>query len=191
MNAAIHDSADVEAGASVGAGTRVWRNVHIRAGAKVGKECVIGGGAFIDTDVQIGDRVKIENNAMLFAPARVEDGAFIGPGACLTNDPRPRAVTPDGQPKDQADWHPDGVVVGEGASVGAMSVVLPGVVIGPWSMIGAGATVTRDVPAHGLAVGNPARLVGWACLCGRTLDDQLICSCGRTYEKATDGLVLV
>ncbi len=191
MSAQIHSTAEVEAGAVVGEGTLVWRHVHIRSGARIGKGCVIGGGAFIDAGVVVGDRVKVENNAMVFAPAELHRGAFIGPGACLTNDRRPRAVTPEGESKDSSDWEAEGVVVGEGASVGAMAVVLPGVTVGSWSLIGAGATVTRDVPDHGLAIGNPARLAGWVCRCGRRLGDDLLCSCGLRYERTEAGLALV
>ncbi len=191
MSALIHPTAEVEPGAEVGEGTRIWRNVHVRTGAKIGKDCVIGGGAFIDTGVTVADRVKIENYAMVFAPAQLDRGAFIGPGACLTNDTRPRAITPEGDLKEAADWQPEGVIVGEGASVGAMAVVLPGVRLGAWSLVGAGSTVTRNVPDHGLAFGNPARVAGWVCRCGRRLEDSLRCSCGRRYERTEVGLVLV
>jgi acetyltransferase-like isoleucine patch superfamily enzyme len=163
----------------------------VRSGAEIGRDCVVGGGVFIDTGVEVGDRVKIENNAMLFSPAVVGDGALIGPGACLTNDRSPRAVAPDGTLKTRSDWEPAGVVVGEGAAVGAMAVVLPGVSIGPWAMVGAGATVVRDVPAHGLVLGSPARQVGLVCRCGERLSESLLCTCGRSYEATEAGLRLL
>ena len=186
----VHPTAEVEEGASIGEGSFVWRNAHIRTGASIGDGCVVGGGAFVDTGVRVGNRVKIENQAMLFAPAQVDDGVFIGPGACLTNDVRPRAVTPEGEPKRTNDWEPHGVEIRRGASIGAMAVVLPGVVVGAWAMVGAGAVVTSDVPSHALFFGNPARFRGWICRDGLALPKSLRCVCGRTYERIGAGLEL-
>lgn len=185
----IHPTADIESGATVGSGTTIWRWAHVRSTARIGSNCLIGSGVYIDSDVVVGDRVKIENHAKLFRPARIGDGVFIGPGACLTNDRAPRAVNSDGSPKGCDDWTAVGVIVEEGASIGAMVTVLPGVSIGRWAMVGAGSTVTRDVAAHALAVGNPARRIGWVCACGERLDSSLACSCGRTHRMSADGTV--
>ncbi|MBC7225043.1 MAG: N-acetyltransferase [Anaerolineae bacterium] len=156
--------------ASIGPGTRIWHHAQVREGAVVGAECVLAKGVYVDRDVRIGDRVKVQNYASLYHGTTVEDGAFIGPYACLTNDRFPRAVTSDGKLKGDADWEVGEVRIGRGASVGAGAVILPGVEVGPWAMVGAGAVVTRSVPAHALVVGNPARLVGAVCRCGRTVE---------------------
>ena len=97
---------------------------------------------------------------------------FLGPGVIITNDKLPRAINPDGTLKVDADWEVGPVTIRQGAAVGARAVVLPNVTIGRWAMVGAGAVVTRDLPDHGLAVGNPARLVGYVCSCGRRLVER-------------------
>jgi len=182
----IHPSAEVSSEAQIGAGTRIWHQAQVQERAVVGSDCIIGKGVYIDFDVLIGDRVKIQNYASVFHGAQIESGVFIGPYACILNDKNPRAITPDGKLKGDADWQVGGVVIRYGAAIGAAAVVLPGVVIGRWALVGAGAVVTRDVPDHGLVQGNPARLVGYACDCGRHLehgDDAWHCpACGRTYD---------
>jgi UDP-2-acetamido-3-amino-2,3-dideoxy-glucuronate N-acetyltransferase len=167
----IHDTAEVSEQARLGEDTRVWHHAHVRENARVGSQCIIGKDVYIDRDVVIGDRVKIQNGAYLYYGATLEDGVFIGPGVCLTNDKYPRAITPSGDLKGDEDWEVSPITVKCGASLGARAVVLPGVVIGRCAMIGAGAVVTRDVPDHGLAQGNPARLVGFVCTCGRRLTE--------------------
>lgn len=165
----IHSTAEVSSQASVGAGTCIWHQAQVREGAHVGAECIIGKNVYVDFDVVIGNRVKVQNNALLYHGVTIEDGVFIGPAVCLTNDLRPRAVNIDGQLKSDADWEVGTILIREGASIGARAVVLPGVTIGPWAMVGAGAVVTHDVPAYGLVVGIPARLVGYVCRCGARL----------------------
>jgi UDP-2-acetamido-3-amino-2,3-dideoxy-glucuronate N-acetyltransferase len=167
--ALIHPSADVSPHAHIGEATRVWHHSQVREGARIGHSCTIGKGVYIDFDVTIGDLVKIQNGALIYHGATVEDGAFIGPNVCLTNDKLPRAIMPEGQLKGVADWKVGRVLIQHGASIGAGAVILPGVTVGPWAMVGSGAIVTKDVPAHGLVVGNPARLVGYVCACGHRL----------------------
>jgi UDP-2-acetamido-3-amino-2,3-dideoxy-glucuronate N-acetyltransferase len=188
----IHPTADVETGVTVGLRTRIWARSHLRRGVSVGNDCIIGENVFIDLDVRVGSRCKIQNNALLYHGAVLDDEVFVGPGACLTNDRYPRASTTEGALKADADWEVSGVVVERGAAVGAHAVVVGGVRIGAWSMIGAGAVVTRDVPAHGIVVGNPGRRIGWACRCGNRLDATLACgTCGRNHALSGDGLVEV
>jgi UDP-2-acetamido-3-amino-2,3-dideoxy-glucuronate N-acetyltransferase len=165
----IHSTAEVSPQAIIGPGTMVWARSHVREGARLGKNCIVGEGVYIDADVRIGDNVKIQNGALLYRRLTVADGAFIGPQACFTNDLHPRAVTPAGTLKTNQDWTPGESRVDVGASVGAAAVVLPGIHIGQWAMVGAGAVVTRDVPDHALVLGAPARQVGWVCACGERL----------------------
>jgi UDP-2-acetamido-3-amino-2,3-dideoxy-glucuronate N-acetyltransferase len=189
--ARIHPTAEVEPGATVGAGTSVWHLAHLRSGAVVGADCNLGRGVYVDGDVVIGDRVKVQNFALLYEPARIGDGVFIGPAVVLTNDLYPRAVTPDGALKTAADWHAVGVTLEEGCSLGARSVVVPGVTVGAWAMVAAGAVVTRDVPAYAFVAGNPGRPKGWVCRCGERLDPALRCPAdGSAYllVSEVDGL---
>lgn len=166
----IHPTAEVSAGAQLGAGTLIWHQAQVREGARLGNDCIVGKGAYIDFGVEIGDRVKIQNYALLYHGATIQDGAFIGPRACLANDRLPRAITPEGTLKSADDWQVGRITVGYGASLGAGAIVLPGVTIGRFAMVGAGAVVTHNVPDHGLVLGQPARLAGYVCRCGRRLE---------------------
>jgi acetyltransferase-like isoleucine patch superfamily enzyme len=163
----------------VGEGTRIWNEAQVREEARIGRDCVLGKGVYVDVGVLVGDRVKLENRVSLFRGARLQDDVFVGPHTCLLNDRFPRSVTPDGRLKVEGDWKAHGVSVGTGASIGGGCTVLPGVSIGAHAMVGAGSVVTRDVPAHGLVVGNPARLIGFVCSCGTRLSGLGPCpSCG-------------
>jgi len=165
----IHPTAEVSADASVGPGTRIWAYTHVREHARIGANCIVGEHVYVDADVQIGNQVKIQNAALLYRRLILEDGVFVGPQVCFTNDLRPRGVTPDGALKGADDWQAGLTRVGRGASLGARSTILPGLTIGAWAMVGAGAVVVRDVPDYGLVLGTPARLVGWVCPCGERL----------------------
>ncbi len=162
----IHPTADVSPEATVGDDTRIWSNVQVRPGAHIGTNCTIGRNAFVDLDVTVGQNVKIQNNASLYEGLRVSDGAFIGPHVVFTNDKIPRAITPTGQLKTTDDWVLGLTTVGYGAAIGAHSVIVTGINIGRWAMVGSGAVVTKDVPDHALVVGNPARIVGWVSAAG-------------------------
>lgn len=167
----VHPMAEVSPDAQVGAGTRIWRHVHVREHAVIGENCNIGKGVYVDAHVRIGSCVKIQNNVSLFEGLTVEDGVFIGPHVCFTNDAAPRAITPDGKLKSADDWQITPTLVKYGASIGAASVVVCGVTIGSFALIGAGSVVTRDVPMHGLVFGNPARLRGYVCRSAHRLID--------------------
>jgi len=187
----IQPTAEVSTEAEIGSGTRIWHHAHVREGARLGECCIVGKGAYVDLNVQIGSRVKIQNYALIYQGVTLEDGVFIGPHACLANDKLPRAITPDGALKGADDWQVGRTTVRYGASVGAGSIVLPGVTIGRFAMVGAGAVVTRDVPDFGLVVGQPARLVGHVCRCGQTLSRGVAgahwCArCQEAYELGAE-----
>lgn len=167
----VHPTAEVSSEAHIGAGTRIWRQAHIREYAIVGESCNIGKGVYIETHVRIGSRVKIQNYVSIFEGVTFEDGVFVGPHVCFTNDLLPRAITPDGRLKGAEDWEITPTLVKYGASIGAGSVILCGVTIGEFALIGAGSVVTRDVPPHTLVFGNPARPHGYVCRCARRLSN--------------------
>lgn len=165
----IHPTADVSPQASIGPGVKIWHQAQVREGARIGANCIVSKGVYIDFDVSIGANSKLQNGVCVYHGATLEDGVFLGPGVILTNDHLPRAINPDGSLKTAADWHVDPILVKRGASLGAGAVVLPGITIGEFAMIGAGAVVTHDIPAHALAYGNPARVRGYVCRCGQVL----------------------
>ena len=166
MTVRVHPTAEIEDGALVGDGVTVWHYAHIRAGATVGARTTVGKGVFVDHSVTVGDDCKVQNYAQLFHGVSVEDGVFIGPGAILANDLAPRAITPRGSMKTAADWTVLPTTIRHGASIGAGAIVLPGLEIGEWAMVAAGAVVTRSVPAHRLVIGTPAVITGTVCRCG-------------------------
>ncbi len=180
MNAEVfyHQNAIVEKGARIGSATRVWAFAHILPGAVIGEECNICDGVFVENDVVVGNRVTIKCGVQLWDGLRVADDCFIGPNATFANDPSPRSKK-----------YPAAFLqtqLKRGASIGANATILPGLVIGEWAMVGAGAVVTRSVPDYGLVRGNPARLSGWLCACGGKLDfaqgSRTQCPCGCGYE---------
>jgi UDP-2-acetamido-3-amino-2,3-dideoxy-glucuronate N-acetyltransferase len=165
----VHPEAEVSPEARVGVGTRIWRQAHIREFAQIGETCNIGKGVYIDARVQIGSRVKIQNHVSIFEGVTLEDGVFIGPHVCFTNDLAPRAITPTGELKGADDWEITPTLVKYGASIGAGAIILCGITIGEFALVGAGSVVTRDVAPHALVFGNPARQHGYVCRCARQL----------------------
>jgi acetyltransferase-like isoleucine patch superfamily enzyme len=178
----IHDSADVDASASIGEGATIWHLAQVRDGATIGAECVVGRGAYVGSGVSIGARSKLQNYALVYEPAVVEEGVFIGPGAVLTNDTYPRAISPQGDLLGADDWHAVGVVLRRGASIGARAVCVAPVEVGEWALVAAGSVVTTDVPAHALVAGAPARIVGWVGTDARRLHEE-----GDLLVSATTG----
>jgi UDP-2-acetamido-3-amino-2,3-dideoxy-glucuronate N-acetyltransferase len=188
-NVRVLPNADVDDRAKIGAGTTVWHLAQIREDAEVGADCVIGRGAYVGPGVIIGSNAKLQNYALVYEPARLADGVFIGPAAVLTNDTYPRAVTPEGRLKTGADWTAVGVVIGEGAAIGARAVCVAPVVVGRWALVAAGAVVVADVPDFALVVGVPARRVGWVGRAGVRLvadgDGRFVCpETGARYVES-------
>jgi acetyltransferase-like isoleucine patch superfamily enzyme len=158
----------------VGAGTRIWAFAHVMAGARLGRGCNVGDHAFIESGAVIGDGVTIKNNVLIWEGVTIAADVFIGPGVIFTNDQHPRSPRMAGvdavraRYADKKNWLLK-TKVGRGASLGAGCIILPGLNIGNYALVGAGAVVRREVPAHAIVVGNPGTLVGWACHCGQKL----------------------
>lgn len=163
MSAArVHETAVVDPGAVLGEDTRVWHFCHISEGARIGARCVLGQNVFVGPGVQVGDGVKIQNNVSVYAGVTIEDEVFLGPSCVFTNVLTPRAHV---ERKDEFGL----TRVGRGATIGANATIVCGHAVGQYALVGAGSVVTKDVPAHALVLGNPARRVGWACRCGEVL----------------------
>jgi UDP-2-acetamido-3-amino-2,3-dideoxy-glucuronate N-acetyltransferase len=180
----VHESAYVDAGAQVGAGTRIWHFVHVMPGAVIGRDCSLGQNVVVLNGTRIGDRVKIQNNVSIYEGVELEDDVFCGPSMVFTNVINPRSHVSRKHEYQRT-------LVKRGASIGANATVLCGVTLGEYCFVGAGAVVTKDVPAYALVTGVPARAVGWVCACGVRLPDAppLQCaSCGARYSATADGI---
>ncbi len=196
MAARVHPSALVEDGVVLGEGTAVWDNAHLRAPCRIGRDCIIGEKTYVAYGVEIGDRVKINAFAYLCTGVTVEDGVMISAGTVFTNDRYPRATTPDLAELRSSDPDEDttATLVGAGATIGARAVIGPGVDIGRFAMVAAGAVVTHDVADFHLVAGLPAVTIGVVCRCGPPLlrirpgedlgdHEELTCAaCGRRYS---------
>lgn len=160
MNNQIHPTAEIDPTAEIGAGVKIWHYSQVREKALIGENCIIGRSVYIDYQVIVGRNCKIQNNAVLYHGVTIEEGVFVGPYACLINDKNPRAVNEDLSLKTLSDWQVSPTRVKKGASIGANATILPGITIGEWALIGAGAVVTKDVPDYSLVVGNPGKIIG-------------------------------
>lgn len=180
--AGIHPTAVIDAGATIGPGTRVWHFAHVMEGARIGQDCVLGQNVFVGAGVTIGDRCHIQNNVSLYQGVVLEAGVFVGPSATFTNVTRPRADFP-------RKGCFEATMVRAGATIGANATIRCGVSIGRGAFVAAGAVVIRDVPDFVVVGGVPARALGFVCLCGEALDETRRCAtCGRRYRVSGSGL---
>jgi UDP-2-acetamido-3-amino-2,3-dideoxy-glucuronate N-acetyltransferase len=183
----IHESAFVDDGAQIGAGTRVWHFCHILGGATIGEKCSLGQNVVVMNGVVIGNNVKIQNNVSVYEGVTLEDDVFCGPSMVFTNVFNPRSHIPR-----KNEYQP--TLVRRGSTIGANATIVCGTTLGEYSFIGAGSVVTKDVPAHGLVVGVPGRRIGWMCKCGIRLPDsgEGTCkSCGEKYRSHGNSIELV
>ena len=171
----IHESSYVDENVTIGEGTKIWHFCHIQSGAVIGKNCSFGQNVNVGNNVKIGDGVKVQNNVSIYEGVELEDNVFCGPSCVFTNVTTPRANFPvHGVYKK--------TLVKEGASLGANCTIVCGHTIGRNAMIAAGSVVTKDVDDYALMAGVPARRIAWVCECGKKLDEDLRCCCGRRYE---------
>ena len=182
MNYTKHETAIVDPGATIGAGTRIWHWVHVSGGAKIGEKCSLGQNLYIGNKVVIGNNVKIQNNVSVYDNVTLEDDVFCGPSMVFTNVYNPRsAVTRKDEYRD--------TLVHRGATLGANCTIVCGVTIGEFAFIGAGAVVNRDVKPYALMVGVPAKQIGWMSEFGEQLkmplsgDSESVCEkTGSAYR---------
>lgn len=183
----VHESSYIDKGAVIGPGTKIWHFSHIVGSARIGERCNIGQNVYVGEHVHIGNRVKIQNNVSVYSGVAIEDEVFLGPSVVFTNVILPRSAI-DRKHEFKT------TLVKHGASIGANATILCGVTLGEYCLIGAGAVVTKDVPAHALVYGTSAQLRGWVCRCGERLefnplggDAGCTCAnCGKHYVKQDD-----
>jgi UDP-2-acetamido-3-amino-2,3-dideoxy-glucuronate N-acetyltransferase len=177
MTAQVHPSAIVDAGAQLGAGTRIWHFAHVCAGARIGAGCSLGQGVYVGNDVRIGANVKIQNNVSVYDAVTLEDDVFCGPSVVFTNVHNPRSTVPR-----RGEYRP--TLVKQGATLGANCTVVCGTTVGRFAFVGAGAVVSRDVPDFALVVGVPARRIGWVSRHGeRLVFEGDVAACAATGER--------
>lgn len=172
----VHESSYIDENVTIGENTKIWHFCHVQSGAKIGKNCSFGQNVNVSNNVIVGNNVKVQNNVSLYEGVELEDGVFCGPSCVFTNDLTPRARFPKGRENYKK------TLIKHDASIGANATIVCGNTIGEFAMIAAGAVVTKDVPAHALMAGVPAKRIGWVCECGTRLNEDLKCSvCGGLY----------
>lgn len=183
--ATIHQSAYVDEPCEIGTGTKIWHFVHVLAGTRIGARCILGQNVMVGPDVVMGDGCKVQNNVAIYRGVTLEDDVFCGPSCVFTNVLTPRAHV---ERKDE--FAP--TRVGRGATIGANATIVCGNDLGAYSMVAAGAVVTRSVPDFALVAGIPARRIGWVSRAGERLGPDLTCPrTGERYAEEGDILRLV
>jgi UDP-2-acetamido-3-amino-2,3-dideoxy-glucuronate N-acetyltransferase len=176
MEAFIHETACVDSGAKIGAGTKIWHFCHVMPGAQIGDNCVLGQNVFMGSKAVLGNGVKVQNNVSLYDSVIIEDDVFCGPSCVFTNVVNPRSFV-------ERKTEYKETRVKRGASIGANATIVCGVTIGEYAFIGAGAVVTKDVNPYALMVGVPAVQKGWVSRQGVVLGNDLTCpETGEKYE---------
>lgn len=178
-----HETALVHKEAKIGAKTRLWAFVNVQEGAVIGSACNICDGSFIEKGAVIGNHVTVKHHVAVFTGVTIEDDVFVGSNVAFINDRYPRSHRQDA-------WTLETTLVKKGATIGSNAAILCGVTIGEYAVVGAGSVVVKNVPAYSIVCGNPARAHGYACRCGRKLNSELKCSCGKQYSLKEDMLVL-
>ena len=182
----VHESAYVDDGATIGDGTKVWHFCHVLSGAVIGAGCSLGQNVVVMGGTKIGNNVKIQNNVSIYEGVELEDDVFCGPSMVFTNVINPRSHVPRKHEYRKT-------LVRRGATIGANATVVCGVTLGEYCFVGAGAVVTRDVPAHALVAGVPAKRTGWMCECGVKLEEGILdiacAKCGKRYTRKSHSLV--
>ena len=179
----VHETSIIDDNVKIGDGTKIWHFSHVQSGAVIGKNCSFGQNVNVSNNVKIGNGCKVQNNVSLYEGVELEDYVFCGPSMVFTNDLTPRAKYPKGAAGYKK------TVLHTGATVGANATVVCGHDLGKWSMVSAGAVVTKDVLDHALVAGVPAKQIGWVCECGERLKDGFVCeACGRKYHLINERL---
>lgn len=160
----VHESSYVDDGVNIGEGTKIWHFSHISKGAEIGSGCNLGQNVFVGNDVRIGNKVKIQNNVSVYEGVELEDYVFCGPSMVFTNVRTPRCEFPRNTAADYKK-----TLVKRGASIGANATIVCGTTLGRNAFVGAGSTVTKDVPDYAVVYGNPAQIKGYMCACGDTI----------------------
>ena len=185
----VHPSSILDEGCKIGEGTKIWHFCHIMSDAQIGNNCNLGQNVFVASGVKLGDNVKVQNNVSLYSGVECEDDVFLGPSMVFTNIKHPRAHVNRKDAFIQT-------LVKKGATVGANATIVCGITIGQYALIGAGTVVTKDVPDHGLIVGNPSRLIGWVSTHGERLefgaDGIAVCKhTGSKYKLGHNKVLLI
>jgi len=182
MNILKHERAIVDPKAQIGNGTRIWANANILEGAIIGENCNICDSCYVEKGAIIGNHVTLKNGVAVFNGVTLQDDVFVGAGVAFINDRNPRSNRSDA-------WVLEKTLVQKGATIGANATLMCGITIGSYAVIGAGSVIIKNVPDHTIVVGNPVRWVGYACRCGRALNDDLKCTCGASYQIKNNTIV--